>query len=186
MGSTGRRSADDTSCDPARAHGTQDKAKKAGVLLAEILEKEVQGKRPVVLVRPRPLFSPPRTLPPLTPSSACSLAKRQIGYGPGASLIFSCLQHLHQLELGHLVYAVTLISLPDSPSPVAWAAARSVVSHELINAYSTNDWVLGIAARLYTLSTRIAGCVARASALSSLSLCLCSLSLAHPRDERLE
>ncbi|TNY17995.1 hypothetical protein DMC30DRAFT_80658 [Rhodotorula diobovata] len=140
----------------------KDKAKKAGVLLAEILEKEVQGKRPVVL----------------------------IGYGPGASLIFSCLQHLHQLELGHLVYAVTLISLPDSPSPVAWAAARSVVSHELINAYSTNDWVLGIAARLYTLSTRIAGCVARASALSSLSLslslCLCSLSLAHPRDERLE
>lgn len=30
----------------------RDKAEKAGVMLAEILEKEVQGKRPVVLVRP--------------------------------------------------------------------------------------------------------------------------------------
>ncbi|GAA6046661.1 hypothetical protein JCM3770_003102 [Rhodotorula araucariae] len=107
----------------------KDKAKKAGVLLAEILEKEVQGKRPVVL----------------------------IGYGPGASLIFACLQHLHKLQLGDLVYSAVLISLPDSPSPVAWAAARSVVAHELVNAYSAKDWVLGVAARLYTLSTRIAG-----------------------------
>ncbi|GAA5849538.1 hypothetical protein JCM9279_007263 [Rhodotorula babjevae] len=107
----------------------KDKARKAGVLLAEILEKEVQGKRPVVL----------------------------IGYGPGASLILSCLQHLHALELGHLVYDAVLVSLPDSPSAVAWAEARSVVAHELVNAYSANDWVLGIAARLYTLSTRIAG-----------------------------
>ncbi|BGP51152.1 hypothetical protein JCM10450v2_007081 [Rhodotorula kratochvilovae] len=107
----------------------KDKAKKAGVLLAEILEKEVQGKRPVVL----------------------------IGYGPGASLILACLTHLHTLGLGDLVYSAILISLPDSPSPVAWAAARSVVAHELVNAYSANDWVLGVAARLYTLSTRIAG-----------------------------
>ncbi|GAA5903984.1 hypothetical protein JCM8208_001750 [Rhodotorula glutinis] len=107
----------------------KDKARKAGVLLAEILEREVQGKRPVVL----------------------------IGYGPGASLIFSCLQHLHALGLGHLVYDAVLVSLPDSPSPAAWHEARSVVAHEVVNAYSANDWVLGIAARLYTLSTRIAG-----------------------------
>uniref|UniRef100_A0A0K3CLF1 BY PROTMAP: gi/814541766/emb/CEQ40992.1/ SPOSA6832_02659 [Sporidiobolus salmonicolor] n=1 Tax=Rhodotorula toruloides TaxID=5286 RepID=A0A0K3CLF1_RHOTO len=107
----------------------REKAKKAGVLLAEILEKEVQGKRPVVL----------------------------IGYGPGASLIFSCLLHLHELQLGHLVYSAILISLPEAPSPVKWASARSVVAHELVNVWSGNDFVLGIAARLYTLSTRIAG-----------------------------
>ncbi|GAA5979564.1 hypothetical protein JCM11641_007870 [Rhodosporidiobolus odoratus] len=107
----------------------RDKAKKAGVLLAEILMKEVQGKRPTQL----------------------------IGYGPGASIIFSCLLELHKRQLGHLVYSAVLISLPDSPSPVAWASARSVVSHEVVNVYSTEDWVLGIAARLYTLSSKIAG-----------------------------
>ncbi|GAA5969927.1 hypothetical protein JCM3765_000371 [Sporobolomyces pararoseus] len=107
----------------------KDKAKKAGVLLAEILEKEVQGKRPAVLV----------------------------GYGPGASLIFSCLQELHRRKLGHLVYSATLISLPEAPSAVAWASARSVVAHEVINVYSKNDWVLAIAARLFTLSNKIAG-----------------------------
>ncbi|GAA5921141.1 hypothetical protein JCM1841_002435 [Sporobolomyces salmonicolor] len=107
----------------------RDKAKKAGVLLAEILEKQVQGKRPAVL----------------------------IGYGPGASLIFSCLIELHRRQLGHLVYSATLISLPEAPSRVAWASARSVVAHELVNAYSKNDYVLAIAARLYTLSSRIAG-----------------------------
>ncbi|GAA5944040.1 uncharacterized protein JCM15063_004295 [Sporobolomyces koalae] len=107
----------------------KDKAKKAGILLAEILEKEVHGKRPAVLV----------------------------GYGPGASLIFSCLQELHRRELGHLVYSATLISLPEAPSAVAWANARSVIAHELVNVYSKNDWVLAVAARLFTLSSKIAG-----------------------------
>ncbi|GAA5915713.1 hypothetical protein JCM6882_004122 [Rhodosporidiobolus microsporus] len=107
----------------------RDKAKKAGILLAEILEKEVQGKRPTNL----------------------------IGYGMGATLLFSCLQELHRRELGHLVYSAVLISLPDSPSPVAWASARSVVAHELVNVYNKDDYVLAIAARLYTLSTRVAG-----------------------------
>ncbi|GAA5824780.1 hypothetical protein JCM11251_005338 [Rhodosporidiobolus azoricus] len=107
----------------------RDKAKKAGILLAEILEKEIQGKRPTNL----------------------------IGYGMGATILFSCLQELHRRQLGHLVYSAVLISLPDSPSPVAWASARSVVAHELVNVYNQDDYVLAIAARLYTLSTRVAG-----------------------------
>lgn len=94
----------------------QDKAKKAGVLLAEILEKQVQGKRPAVLC----------------------------GYGPGATIILHCLYELHRRELGSLVYSATLISLPDSPSTVSWSAARSVVAHELVNCYSTNDWTLAL------------------------------------------
>ncbi|KAK4046111.1 hypothetical protein OIV83_006337 [Microbotryomycetes sp. JL201] len=106
----------------------RDKAKKAGVLLAEILEKQVQGKRPAVL----------------------------IGYGPGATIIFHCLLTLHERCLSDLVYSATLISLPESPSRLAWAKARSVVSHELVNTYSTDDYVAAIAARLFTLSPRIA------------------------------
>ncbi|GAA5865152.1 hypothetical protein JCM3774_002150 [Rhodotorula dairenensis] len=107
----------------------RDKAHKAGILLAEILQREVHGKRPVVL----------------------------IGYGPGASLILSCLEHLHSLGLGSVVYRAVLISLPSSPSRTQWARARSVVTHELVNAWSANDWVLAIAARVYTLSPYIAG-----------------------------
>jgi len=80
-----------------------------------------------------------------------------VGYGPGASLVLACLIELHRRQLGHLVYSATLISLPEAPSAVAWASARSVVAHELINVYSKNDWVLAIAARLFTLSNKIAG-----------------------------
>jgi hypothetical protein len=108
---------------------SQDKAKKAGVLLAEILEKQVQGKRPAIL----------------------------IGYGPGATIILNCLLTLHAREMGSLVYSATLISLPDSPSAVTWSAARSVVAHELINCYSVHDWVLALNSRLYTLSNRVGG-----------------------------
>lgn len=113
-------------CRPPRS---QDKAKMAGVLLAEILEKQVQGKRPVNLV----------------------------GYGPGATMILYCLLELHKRELGSLVYSATLISLPDSPSAVQWASARSVISYSLVNCYSANDYILGVFARFYTLSHKIAG-----------------------------
>ncbi|KDE07765.1 hypothetical protein MVLG_02035 [Microbotryum lychnidis-dioicae p1A1 Lamole] len=110
----------------------REKAKKAGILLAEILEKRVQGTRPV----------------------------RLMGYGPGATLLFRCLIELHKRSLGDLVYDVVLIGLPESPNRISWAAARSVVAHELVNAYSTNDWTLAIHARLYTLSNRVGGLTA--------------------------
>lgn len=140
----------------------RDKAQKAGVLLAEILQNEVQGKRPVVLVSARLcLFQSHagnRSLTQKRPP-ACYTCRfcAQIGYGPGASLILSCLEHLHSLSLSSLVYSAVLISLPSSPSRSTWARARSVVAHELVNAWSANDWVLAIAARLYTLSPSIAG-----------------------------
>ncbi|KAK4052644.1 hypothetical protein OIO90_004272 [Microbotryomycetes sp. JL221] len=107
----------------------RDKAKKAGALLAEILEKQVQGKRPVVL----------------------------IGYGPGATIIYHCLLELHNRCLSNLVYSATLISLPESPSRLNWCKIRSVVSHSLVSTWSNNDWVLAVAARLFTLSPNIAG-----------------------------
>lgn len=147
----------------------RDKAHKAGILLAEVLQQEVHGKRPVELVRvpevARSLRDDRASEPvdsrrgrrsntdePVTP-----WRRDQIGYGPGASLILSCLEHLHTLGLGAVVYRAVLISLPSSPSRAAWARARSVVAHELVNAWSANDWVLAIAARVYTLSPSIAG-----------------------------
>lgn len=80
-----------------------------------------------------------------------------VGYGPGATIILNCLLTLHQRELGSLVYSATLISLPDSPSPVTWSAARSVIAHELVNCYSVHDYTLALNARLYTLSNKIGG-----------------------------
>lgn len=72
-------------------------------------------------------------------------------------MILHCLLALHSRGVGSLVYSATLISLPDSPSPARWAAARSVVAHELVSCYSTNDWVLAINARLYTVNNRVGG-----------------------------
>ncbi|KAM0752155.1 DUF726-domain-containing protein [Meredithblackwellia eburnea MCA 4105] len=107
----------------------RDKAKMAGILLAEILEKKVQGSRP------------------------CNL----IGYGPGATIIFEALLELHRRELGSLVYDAVLVALPSEPNAVKWASVRSVVAHRLVNCYSTNDWLLAINARLYSLAARVAG-----------------------------
>lgn len=80
-----------------------------------------------------------------------------IGYGPGATIILSCLLELHRRELGSRVHSAILISLPDSPSPLTWSAARSVVAHELVNCYSKHDWVLALNSRLYTLNHRVGG-----------------------------
>lgn len=55
------------------------------------------------------------------------------------------------------MYSAILIALPEGPSAVRWAAVRSVVAHEVVNCYSDRDWVGAIAARLYTLSAKVAG-----------------------------
>lgn len=98
-------------------------------------------------------FSPP---PPLR-GILTEVSPPQLGYGPGATIIFECLRELHKRQQGALVYSAILISLPSSPSTVSWASARSVVAHRLVNVYSTNDWVLAISARVYTLSAKVAG-----------------------------
>lgn len=72
-------------------------------------------------------------------------------------MIYECLLELHRRELGGLVFSAYLISLPNSPSSANWAAVRSVVAHRLVNCYSTNDWLLAINVRLYSLSARVAG-----------------------------
>lgn len=83
----------------------------------------------------------------------------------GAITIFTCLLELHRRSLHNLVHSVYLISSPMSPTPLEWASIRNVVSYRLVNAYTTNDWVLAIVARLHSListrlSIRVAGMTA--------------------------
>jgi len=107
---------------------TKDKATQAGILLAEVLVKRVQGTRPVTL----------------------------IGSSLGAVTIFTCLQELRKQGQHDLVYNVVLIGAPLSATKAEWAAAKSMVAHKFVNVYSTEDWVLAIVARLHSLiSTRL-------------------------------
>lgn len=96
---------------------SQDRAKKAGRLLGEVLEKKVQGERPVILV----------------------------GTSLGALTILTALQYLASLPGGDVpayVESAYLISLPAAPNPEEWANVRKVVARRVVNAYSESDWVL--------------------------------------------
>jgi alpha-beta hydrolase superfamily lysophospholipase len=96
----------------------QDRAKKAGRLLGEVLEKKVQGERPVVLV----------------------------GTSLGALTVLTALQYLASLqtdgEVPAYVESAIMISLPAAPSPEEWVNVRRVVARRVVNAYSESDWVL--------------------------------------------
>lgn len=106
-----------------------NRSDKAGKLLAEVLIKGLQGNRPVTL----------------------------IGFSLGARAIFKCLQHL--AETGHdgIVERVVLLGAPVSIQGENWGSVRKVVSGRLINAYSTNDWMLGVAFRASLLTQGLAG-----------------------------
>ncbi|XP_013446363.2 transmembrane and coiled-coil domain-containing protein 4 isoform X2 [Medicago truncatula] len=97
-----------------------NRSNKAGKLLAEVLLKGLQGNRPVTLV----------------------------GYSLGARVIFSCLQCLAKTENGaELVERVVLLGAPISIRDENWEAARKMVAGRFVNAYSRNDWILGVAFR---------------------------------------
>ncbi|OIT33269.1 PREDICTED: transmembrane and coiled-coil domain-containing protein 4-like isoform X1 [Nicotiana attenuata] len=107
-----------------------DRSDKAGKLLAEVLQKGLQGHRPVTLV----------------------------GFSLGARVIFKCLQILAESETNSgLVERVVLLGAPIAIKDMNWEAARKVVSGRFVNAYSTNDWMLGIAFRASLLTRGLAG-----------------------------
>ncbi|CAJ1930333.1 unnamed protein product [Sphenostylis stenocarpa] len=93
---------------------------KAGKLLAEVLLGGLQGNRPVTLV----------------------------GYSLGARVIFKCLECLAETEnSAELVERVVLLGAPIAIMGENWKAARKMVAGRFINAYSSNDWMLGVAFR---------------------------------------
>ncbi|KAM3394513.1 transmembrane and coiled-coil domain-containing protein 4 isoform X1 [Capsicum galapagoense] len=107
-----------------------DRSDKAGVLLAEVLKKGLQGHRPVTLV----------------------------GFSLGARVIFKCLQVLAESENNSgLVERVVLLGAPIAIKDMNWEAARKVVAGRFVNAYSTNDWMLGVAFRASLLTQGLAG-----------------------------
>ncbi|PON51990.1 Alpha/Beta hydrolase fold containing protein [Parasponia andersonii] len=108
-----------------------DRSDKAGKLLAEVLLKGLQGNRPVTL----------------------------IGISLGARAIFKCLQCLAETggDNAGLVERVVLLGAPVSIKDENWEAVRKMVAGRFVNAYSTNDWTLGITFRASLLSKGLAG-----------------------------
>ncbi|XP_044470371.1 transmembrane and coiled-coil domain-containing protein 4-like isoform X2 [Mangifera indica] len=107
-----------------------DRSDKAGRLLAEVLLKGLQGNRPVTL----------------------------IGYSLGARVIFKCLECLSETERNAgIVERVVLLGAPISIKDQNWEAVRKMVAGRFVNAYSTNDWMLGVAFRTSLLSQGLAG-----------------------------
>ncbi|MED6174291.1 hypothetical protein PIB30_067790 [Stylosanthes scabra] len=97
-----------------------NRADKAGKLLAKVLLSGLHGNRPVTLV----------------------------GYSLGARVIFKCLQYLSRTEnSAEVVERVVLLGAPIPIKDENWEAARKMVPGRFINAYSSNDWMLGIAFR---------------------------------------
>ncbi|CAN1226004.1 Transmembrane and coiled-coil domain-containing protein 4 [Linum perenne] len=107
-----------------------DRTDKAGKLLAEVLLNGVHGNRPVTLV----------------------------GYSLGARVIFKCLQTLAETERNaEVVERVVLLGAPVAIKNENWGAARKMVAGRFVNAYSTNDWMLGVAFRANLLTQGLAG-----------------------------
>ncbi|KAK7376059.1 hypothetical protein VNO78_34909 [Psophocarpus tetragonolobus] len=107
-----------------------NRSNKAGKLLAEVLLRGLQGNRPVTL----------------------------IGYSLGARVIFKCLQYLAKTENGaELVEKVVLLGAPIPIMDENWEAARKMVAGRFVNAYSRNDWMLGVAFRASLFTKGLAG-----------------------------
>ncbi|XP_017426712.1 uncharacterized protein LOC108335246 isoform X3 [Vigna angularis] len=107
-----------------------DRSDKAGKLLAEVLLGGLQGNRPVTLV----------------------------GYSLGARVIFKCLECLAETKnSAELVERVVLLGAPIAIRDEKWETVRKMVAGRFINAYSSNDWMLGIAFRASLLSQGLAG-----------------------------
>ncbi|KAL7422671.1 hypothetical protein Q5752_001962 [Cryptotrichosporon argae] len=106
-----------------------DRAVKAGRLLGEVLEKRVQGERPVVL----------------------------IGSSVGALTVLHALLYLSTLSPRlQVVESAHLVSLPSAPTADEWARARAVVARRLTNVYTDHDLVLAGVVRLHEVVSRAA------------------------------
>ncbi|XP_045804152.1 transmembrane and coiled-coil domain-containing protein 4-like isoform X1 [Trifolium pratense] len=108
-----------------------DRSEKAGKVLADVLLKGLQGNRPVTLV----------------------------GFSLGARVIFKCLEFLAESKGDNagIVERVVLLGAPISIGDENWEVARKMVAGRFINAYSTNDWTLGITFRASLLSHGLSG-----------------------------
>ncbi|RKP22865.1 hypothetical protein SYNPS1DRAFT_19455 [Syncephalis pseudoplumigaleata] len=106
-----------------------DRARKAGHVLADVLQDHVQGHRPISL----------------------------IGYSVGALAIFECLQVMADRGCHGIIDSVVLLGAPIEDEPERWAKARSVVARRFVNGYARNDWVLAFLCRVHDAQFKVAG-----------------------------
>ena len=105
------------------------RAQKAGEVLADALINKAQGERPVTLV----------------------------GYSLGAKVIYTCLQRLAARKAFGLVESVVLIGAPTPSDAADWRIICAVVSGRVVNAYSTQDYILGYLYRSSSIQYGVAG-----------------------------
>ncbi|KAH9817092.1 hypothetical protein DFH28DRAFT_963024 [Melampsora americana] len=112
----------------------RDKCEKGAVLLADMIEANAHGHRPLTLV----------------------------GSSMGAITIFHALLELSKRKVIDRIDQVILIGAPISASLTEWESVKKIVSRRIVNVYSKNDWVLAILVRLHSLmsvrmSLKVAG-----------------------------
>ncbi|KAL0054954.1 hypothetical protein WJX82_005086 [Trebouxia sp. C0006] len=93
-----------------------DRAEKAGKLLAHVLMSGAHGDRPVTL----------------------------IGYSMGARLVYHCLLELCRFNCKGIVEHAVMLGCTVTIVKERYTMARSVVSGRFVNAYSSQDWLLGL------------------------------------------
>ncbi|KAL0080658.1 hypothetical protein J3Q64DRAFT_1705489 [Phycomyces blakesleeanus] len=107
-----------------------DRSRKAGLILADVLQERVQGNRP------------------------CNL----IGYSCGTIVIWHCLKELFDRGCEGIVDNVVLMGAPIScHEQQTWNEIVSTVSGRFVNCYTSKDWVLAFVYRLHSLDTSVAG-----------------------------
>ncbi|GLI68120.1 hypothetical protein VaNZ11_012459 [Volvox africanus] len=89
-----------------------------------------------------------------------------IGFSIGARLIFHCLLELSRCGARGLVESAVLLGTPVSANEARWKQARAAVSGRLVNAFSSNDWVLGVVFRAHSKNSL----VQRASGLAPVAV----------------
>lgn len=110
-------------------HMGADRAKKAGILLAETLRANHFGYRPVTL----------------------------IGFSLGARLLFYALEDLARTGDKGIIHHAILIGGAVTADPDRWNRVHTVVSGKLINGYCRTDYVLSYLYRIAALQPQVAG-----------------------------
>lgn len=106
-----------------------NRAQKAGEVLADALINKAQGERPVTL----------------------------IGYSLGAKVIYVCLQELAARGAFGLVENVVFMGAPTPSDSAGWRKIRTVVSGRVVNIYSGKDYILGYLYRTSSIQLGVAG-----------------------------
>lgn len=105
------------------------RADKAGLILADTIQRRIHGSRPVTL----------------------------IGYSLAGRVVYTCLMALAERRQFGLIDSVVMIGTPAPSESRVWLTLRSVVAGRLVNVYSDNDYMLGFMMRTSNTHFGVAG-----------------------------